>query len=169
MGRKNSASSLFFLFLERLALDAEGSYGAGFEPLVWNVSTTPFAYSVCGRIHPLKRFVNLLEQLPLAVANAHRKVLIDLDGRLIADVGKCLNITAMCQDFPVSLRIASRWRSRSRRISGYFPFLEFLLREAAEALAGTELRGFVEGGRFGGRVFIANYTSEGMRRLYQPS
>jgi len=91
---------LFFLLLERLALDAEGSYGAGFEPLVRNVSTTPFAYSVCGRIHPLKRFVNLLEQLPFAVANAHRKVLIDFDGRLVADVGKCLNVTAMCQDFP---------------------------------------------------------------------
>jgi hypothetical protein len=87
---------LFFLFLNRLALDAECSYGAGFEPLVRNVSTAALARSVCGRIHPLKRVVNLLEQLPFAVANAHRKVLIDHGGRLVADVGKCLDITAMC-------------------------------------------------------------------------
>ena len=87
-GRKKLAAGLLFFFLGGFTLDAEGRDGASFEPLVGNFSLTGLADPVGRGVHPIQRLIDLLEQLPLAITDAHRKILIHLGRRLITDIGK---------------------------------------------------------------------------------
>ena len=86
--------------MQGFALDTEGGDRAGFKPLVRNVSAAAFTRPVCGGVHSLQSFVDLLEQFPFALPNSHGKILVDFSGGLVTDVGKCLEVASMGQDFP---------------------------------------------------------------------
>jgi hypothetical protein len=79
-------AGFFFLLLERLTGDTEGSDWSSLEPFVGNFLFTSFTDPVRLLLHAFKRFVYLLEQLLLAFLDPHGKILVRFRGGLIADI-----------------------------------------------------------------------------------
>jgi hypothetical protein len=87
----NDVSCLSFRdLLIGFALDAESGYGTGFESLNANVLATLFADAKLAVVKTLDRFLNLENQLPLAVADAQNGITVGLHGCAITGVGEVL-------------------------------------------------------------------------------
>jgi len=83
-------ADFLFLFFQRLAIDAEGGHGTGFESGIGNLFFAALTDAIDILVHSLKRLVDLLDQPLLALTDTHRKILLGLRRRLIADVGERL-------------------------------------------------------------------------------
>ena len=108
-------------------------------------STAALANPIGGGIHPLQGFVDLLEQLPFALSNAHGKILVDLGGCLVADIGKCLEVASMCQDFSDLIQDGCALAFKITADVGIFRFLGNCSRSFTRhrtRVAGTVLRRF---------------------------
>ncbi len=87
------------MFLKGLARDTERGHGPGLETLIGDLLFTAFTNPIDIFAQPVKRFIDLLEELLLPFFDAHREILIHFGGRLITDVGKCLRPFAFRQPF----------------------------------------------------------------------
>jgi hypothetical protein len=81
-----STPNLLFLFFQRLAVDAEGGDWAGFQSRIGNLFFASLTDAIDVLVHSLKRLVDLLDQPLLALTDTHRKILLGLRRRLIADI-----------------------------------------------------------------------------------
>src|SRR4051812_34652635 len=77
-------------FLQGLAVDAEGSDGAGAEPLETDGLAALLALAVAAVFDARDRLFDLADQLPLAVADAQREVAVRLERRAIRRIGEVL-------------------------------------------------------------------------------
>src|SRR5262249_48958524 len=89
-------------FLQRLAVDAEGGYGARLEALEADALSALLALPVGAVVDPVDRFLDLADQLALPVADAQREVAVRLERRAIGRVREVL-LLVHAVDGPVCL------------------------------------------------------------------
>ena len=87
-GGTGLAGRLFCFFLTGFTLDTQSRHWTGFQTFVGNIPLTTFANTVGLRRESIDRLINLLEEFPLSLANAKRKMLIGFGGSLVTHVRK---------------------------------------------------------------------------------